>query len=272
MLDSIFSATQDVASRAQLHKLLRLASNEDIPPKASRFRVHGWRWHHLGVVRDLTRLHETAVARSSHLCDVSNPQSRVSRQQLLEFLKYIVHDNWQLHNHVEKTLFLPWIRTRDDDVLHARRTAIVAHERERLSSNSALLKRHVHKWVHCSPTQCDKELHVILSRIDRLKYNAASLFKASEAVFIPRVMALFSDEEQLRFNSTVLKNISGRQARTSLVIFHDAIQQSDPIIADGDDRTDFENAVPAAVRKLALPYWRGKFVHRKARFLTDPDR
>lgn len=275
MLDGAISATQDLAIRAQLHKLRQLShssgseSSNDV--SSTRFRVHGWRWHHLGIVRDLARLHKQGTNRKLQMCDVRNPRAQQSRRQFLDALRYIIDDNWALHNFVEGNVMLPWIDRRERNGVTEQRHAIIETERQRLETDSKALANRVDQWVVGRPRTCEREADAILMNVERLRRNAALLFEASEAVLVPQVMRLFSEKEQLKFNSTVLKKITGRQARISLVIFRDAVDQTEPVVAKKADAEDFENSVPGPIRRLAVPYWRSKFVDERIRFITEGD-
>lgn len=266
MLDQLISPT-DIARRTQLRNLERTNQTSDFLP---RFRVRAWRWHHLGIVRDLSRL-ERGLSRAPTLCSVGHA-GKTTRAQVLDALNYILEDNWKLHNFVERSLFVPWLSGKKPaDPALRRHIQLVAEERDRLRKDAQGLTKAVHKWVHAEPAHCTRELGSLTGRVRKLRENAARLFGASEAVFVPRVVSVFDDKEQGTFNRTVLKNITGRQARISLIIFGDAVQQSDPIVATETDAADFENDIPAPIRRLAMPYWRSKFIGQRIKFITGEE-
>lgn len=275
MFNTAVEATQDVTSQVQLRKLKHasLAAKPATPPNIpNRFRVYGWRWHHLGIVRDLSRLQTQIENKRRLLCPVqSSPQARSTRLQLVDSLHYILHDNWNLLNYVESTIFLPWLARQERDVRTSRkRLSIIQNERHRLLKDSQHLSSVVTAWVDVESSQCEQGLHRIMHLLSRLNRNAHALFEASESVVIPRVRFLFSEKEQLRLNRRILNAISPVQARISLVIFRDAVDQQHPVVANRQDKEDFEHSVPAPIRTLGVPYWRRKFVDRKMRFLTQP--
>lgn len=188
-------------------------------------------------------------------------------------VQYIVRDNWALHNDVEHSLFLPWISDREPLEVRRDYVDVVHRERQRLELHAQALEMRVSNWstfnydhVH----HCESELQNIITAIQRLRRNASTLFKASEQLFVPRVKHLFSESEQLQFNSQVLKHISGKQARMSLVMFRDGVDMSEPIVALRDDLNNFERDVPAPIRRVGVPFWRSRFVGEKTRFLTEP--
>lgn len=219
-------------------------------------------------MRDLSRLERGLSARSGSLC-LAGPGAMRTRKQVLDALRYILDDNWALHNFVEQSLFIPWARGKKPvEPVLGRHVRLVAEERERLQMEANVLTNAVEKWVDVGRARCRGELGGIKERVRRLRENAATLFAASEAVFVPRVVNMFDEKEQVQFNNSVLKNITGRQARISLVIFGDAVQQDDPVVATRTDRDDFENDIPAPIRKLAMPYWKNKFVGQRTRFIA----
>lgn len=150
-----------------------------------------------------------------------------------------------------------------------RSVAAVSAERSRLADESLRLEKRVESWVDVSDDSCERELLSIVANIISLRRKASQLFQASEAFFIPRVRRNFSEKEQLKFNSKVLRNITGKQARISLVVFRDAVDSNEPRVASEQDFKDFESEIPSAIRRFALPHWRRKFVDHKIRFLTD---
>eukprot|EP00177_Eucheuma_denticulatum_P004022 GFKZ01007267.1.p1 GENE.GFKZ01007267.1~~GFKZ01007267.1.p1 ORF type:complete len:270 (+),score=46.11 GFKZ01007267.1:253-1062(+) len=257
----------DFARRAQLKQW---ASKLRVPPE--RFRVRAWRWHHLGVVRDLKRVEDTLERRGRGMCEEG-----VGRNQVLDVLEYIVRDNWGLHNVVEKSLFLPWLREGvkggPGEGRVEMRVRMVGEEREKLMGEAAGLLTEVERWVGMAAgTKCKRDVVGIQGKIGRLRERAGVLFRASEAMFVPEVVATFSESEQRRFNEQVLKRITGRQARVSLVVFRDAVKQTAPVVASKKDEREFERDIPAAIRKWALPFWRRRFVAHKIRFITGEDK
>lgn len=263
------------------------AKTKQSPARSTRFRVHGWRWHHLGIIRDLTRLHMRGTHRASALCDASGrPEiAAAQRAAFQKALLYILRDNWGLHNSVEERFFLPWVQKAaaaavtaaakdvaatpgQGDVTASVR--VISGERARLARESDHLARMVDKWAKTDslPT-CRRDLRQILGIITKLRKDATRLFDVSEAVLIPRVLQSFTEKEQLQFNHSVLNCISGKEARVSLVIFRDAVDRSHAVVASPTDWTDFQASVPAPIRNLALPYWRNKFVRDKAKFLAE---
>lgn len=251
------------------------------------FVVHGWRWHHLGIVRDLRRLSASIQKRQTQLCPASAHQgpskitptstARLQWVALKDMLDHILDDNWRLHDYVEEALFFPWLAKRLDSE-HPRLyqpflkdVALIASQRELLTRDAKALARSVSVTVNDGlekivrdGASCGRTVHAIRSKLDRLSKNADTLFEASEAAMIPRVIEAFSRAEQLRFNDKVISNLSGRQARISLVVFKHAVHDSP------HDALHFQNGVPAPIRKIALPYWFKKFVAHKIRFVADP--
>ena len=240
---------------------------------SSRFRVHGWRWHHLGIERDFLRLQTSAKQKQHNLCNPSFPTtSSRDREHFFRFLQYIIHDNWSLHDYVQQSVFFPWLQQRDTSATIRNHLSLIDTERQRLATDANELVKRTKKWAISTDNgySCRKERDHILTKMDRLRTSAALLFKASEAVVIPRVLMLYTDKEQLGFNSTVLKHISGEQARISLVIFRDAVERNNkPVVAEKEDLDDFLHAVPKPIRVLGLPYWRKKFTHDKLSFVRE---
>lgn len=267
MFDHVLTPA-DIARRVQLQRLQHSSRTTEHLP---HFRVRAWRWHHLGVVRDLSRLERGLSNRSGAMC-IESPAAVDTRRQALDALRYILDDNWKLHNFVERALFVPWMSNRKPiDPSLRQHIRLVAAERERLQKEAGGLANQVAKWVNAEPVGCKRELSGITEQVRKLRENATRLFAASEAVFVPRVVDTYSAKEQGKFNDKVLKSITGRQARISLVIFGDAVQQDEPVVATKSDSKDFENDIPAPIRKLAMPYWRNKFVGQRAKFIAGED-
>lgn len=247
--------------------------NETHSNLSSRFRVHGWRWHHLGIERDFLRLSTRAKQKQHNLCNPSFPTtSSRNREHFVHFLQYIINDNWSLHDYVQQSVFFPWLQHRDQSATVRNHLSVIDTERQRLATEANALVKRTEKWARSTDNgySCRKERDSILTTMDRLRTSATLLFKTSEAVVIPRVLMFYTDKEQLRFNSTVLKHISGEQARISLVIFRDAVERSNkPVVAEKEDLEDFLHAVPKPIRVLGLPYWRKKFTNDKLSFVRE---
>lgn len=315
MFESVVETAKKFVHQWQLHQFSKRAvkpsskvDDKSLAPKSSRFRVHGWRWHHLGIVRDLKRLQAQGELRCHALCDSGDTsRSRALREDMRAALQYILNNNWRLHNTVEQRLFVPWVkqgasglRARNENRALRRDIAVIETERMRLTGDAHALAIAVDRWVgdideegtpetitlpttstispprpgrssrQTNSNACRRDLNTILRRIDRLTRSAQLLFDSSEAVLIPHVKAAFSEADQLRFNHQVIRNISAEDARISLVIFRDAIDRTPPVIASRADWSDFHTSVPIAIRKFALPYWRSKFVESRTTFLSGP--
>lgn len=115
-----------------------------------------------------------------------------TRKQVLDALKYILDDNWALHNlkFVEQALFIPWAGGRKPvETGLKRHVRPVAEERESLRKEANVLTKAVEGWVltkavegwvDVEPVRCRRELVCIKERVRRLRENAATLFEASE--------------------------------------------------------------------------------------------
>lgn len=250
------------------------------------FAVHGWRWHHLGIVRDLRRLSTGIQKRQMQLCPTSFqlenelPLASSARQQwiaLQDMLNYILVDNWGLHNFVECKMFFPWLENRHnlkdefhrkvflkDKALIERQRALLARQANTLAKLVSSAAGSGFKHDLRNSDACTRTLREVRAKVDQLSNDAERLFIASEAVMVPRVISLFTRGEQLQFNNTVISSISGKQARISLVIFKHATEESP------EDASQFQNGVPAPIRRLALPFWFKRFVAHKIRFIAEP--
>lgn len=289
MLDEFLDRPKRWLTRLQLSNLSQRFKSSDSGEyglgagkgiRLDGFVVYGWRWHHLGVVRDLRRLSTSIKKRQAQLCPATftlTPAARLQWSALKDMLDHILQDNWGLHDHVEQSLFFPWIEKRlssdypqihqlflKDAALIASQRALLAQDAKALAQLVSVIVTEKFEKTAQSGTACARIVHSVRSKVDRLSEDADNLFAISEATMIPRVVDIFSRAEQLRFNDKVISNISGKQARISLVIFKHAIHDSP------QDAINFQRGVPAAIRKLALPYWFKKFVAHKIRFVTDP--
>lgn len=296
MLDEFLDRPKRWLTKLQLTKLSQRLYNSgdgkngyalDERIRRDEFFVYGWRWHHLGIVRDLRRLSTSIEKRQAQLCPASSSRGSTSFAltssahsqwiALKDMFDHILHDNWELHDHVEEVFFFPWIEKRlrsEYPHLHLpflKDVALIGTQRALLAQDAKALAQLVSATVTDqfgenikSGGACARSLHSIRSKVDRLSKETRTLFAASEAAMIPRVTDTFSRAEQLRFNDKVISNISGKQARISLVIFKHAIHDSPR------DALHFRRGVPAPIRKLALPYWFKKFVAHKVRFVIHP--
>ena len=265
------SSIHEFFSQAQLELLRRRQSSNSSSRNASKeFRVLGWKWHHLGLIRHLSALQTEAKRQKHAMCMPSMDGSSLKkREQFLESTRFIVIDSWQLHNFVESKLFFPWISSRDKSDSMGRTFAIIKSERDRLSNESEVLTKSIENWVHCSPAKCESQLERILGTLRGLHQKANRLFDTSEDVVVPHVLRLFSEKEQKEFNSFVLKNLSGSEKRESLVVFNDGVSNNEQGLISEEDRRKFKNELPSAVRRILLPFWVKNMYGQKLRFLRD---
>lgn len=218
------------------------------------FHVHGWRWHHLGVVQDLRQI--AFAAQAPALCAAGGGPLR---KELAGAFEHVLDDNWGVHDDVEDKLFFPWVRSRAGGTRKIALAALTARRRAGARRREDL-RRDLAAFGRCKGgSTCTVHANRAASGVTALADEAAALFAAEEKLLVPLVTKLFSRQEQATFNKEVIRSLSSRQARVSLVVFRDAVQSSPK------ERSEFEREVPAPVRVL-VPYWRRKFAHIRNTF------
>lgn len=243
----------------------------------ANFQIHAWRWHHLGIVHDLKRFQIASRKHSSILlCPPSSSSSTTNMQRLHHVtddqrriqaaLRYILVDNWGVHNIVEETLLYPWLQTPPSSSSFTTITPLqlpssIISERTRLRTQAESISTQFQK---CCKTHND--VTMLLDNVDTLTVNAERLFEASEALIMSHVAQYYSAKEQKIFNDRVLSNLSNRQMRVAAVAFRDAVDVRNRK-ATNLDRRNFQSTLPSIVRGVAIPYWKSKFVKREIAFL-----
>lgn len=239
--------------------------------KSNTFHIHAWRWHHLGIVRDLGRLQKQANKQSYKLCPTANSNPSIKKRiELYTALMYILKDNWKIHDKVEQTLLFPWLLKKSDESKTTLKSqSIISTESKKLNSFSDQLSLFVDRWARNTQLDnqaCMLQLYYIERQLDHLRSGASNLFQLSENMVMPQVLMYASDSDQKSFNDSVLARLSGREVRVAAVGFKDAVEHC----GNGQDKLNFGNNVPSIVRKVAIPYWRKKLVRRRDSFLRNP--
>lgn len=233
--------------------------------KRAPYRVHGWRWHHLSLVRDLGVV---GAALSGRRVCTEGAAGAAERRAVARAFAHVLEDNWAVHDAVEGELLYPWVATRSGvarrtaiRALDARRGALKARRERVLGSLRAF------QQLERGGDVCAVRARGAAADVHSLRAAAAATFAAAERVVVPAVRALYSEDEQRTFNRNVIRGLSARQAQVALVIFRDGIYDSRR--ASAADRADFERQVPRAIRAL-VPVWRRALCGIRASFFMPP--
>lgn len=277
-LTNLGSNLQDVFARIRL-TALRLVNKPTSSSKSDAsseapFLVTGWRWHHLGISRDLQRARTQLLRRGPSLCKASP----LERQTVLSALDHIFESNWDIHDATETRLLLPWATTRGDRRISSV-AALISREAARLRKRRSALRTHTVRWAsedygngvknQANIGRCIRETEVLAREFEALRRAANTLFTAAEETFIPLIRTKFSVREQKKFNDRVLASLSSRETRVVLVVFFDALFGTKPSVAKPQDVRDFETSVPAPLRGIAVPLWRRRLIGERANFLLE---
>lgn len=211
------------------------------------YRVHGWIWHHLSVLRDLKLV--SGALNGGGICTAGNAGER-ARRDVARAYQHVLDDNFEVHDLVETRLLFPWVRERAGrariialDLLGTRRRALVAR-RERLRDDILRLNS------NC----CDVRAARAAADVELLRRSAAGYFDLAERIVIPAVRARYTEPEQEAFNRRVIRMLSPLQAQIALVVFRDTLYDERGGASE-EDRRNFERQVPGAIRAL-VPLWR----------------
>lgn len=249
----------------------------------ANFQIHAWRWHHLGIVHDLKRFQTASRKQSSILlCPPSSTSSSLTtstsssssstsggrhrlsdeHRRIQAALRYILVDNWGVHDIVEDTLLFPWLQSPPSlTITPLNLPRSITSERLRLRKQADLLSS---QFSQCC--QSESDVARLLGSVDKLAVNAERLFEASEALVMSHVAQHYPKREQKKFNDSVLSRLSSRQVRVAAVSFRDAVDQRNRKATDLD-RRNFQGTLPSIVRGVAIPYWKNKFVKHELAFL-----
>lgn len=216
------------------------------------YRVHGWRWHHLSIIRDLD--HVKRLLQETNVCSAGT-QGVIARQQIARVYTHVLDDNWQVHDDVEARLLYPWVCER---IGRSRQVAIsvLSTRRRALNARRERLRDAV---ITLGNGQCEIRRARAIADTVALRRCAQSIFESAERVVIPAVRTLFSVDEQRAFNRKVLKSLSPLQSQLMLVVFNDTIFANNHSVANEEDRRNFVNQVPLPIRAL-VPLWRKSFL------------
>ena len=77
-------------------------------PNEPKFLVHGWRWHTLSLIRDLSRLGQLAKDISSH-SHRGDDVSEEKLNQLESASSYVIDFNMKALPRIEEKTFFPWL-------------------------------------------------------------------------------------------------------------------------------------------------------------------
>lgn len=229
-----------------------------------RFRVHGWRWHTMSVIREL-RLLQTLVSSSG------------KTEEVTQGFDHVVGFNMKGLNRVESKLFFPWLKekldlipdegakqafqrvlktaTKQQEVLKEKAQDMVSSSREE-SSIQAKFMLCAHKrntQTNALATQATTEDLSLL--VTTMVSTLEEIARIQTTYLIPAIATLVPEPEQVSFNSKVLRNMGILDSRTYLVGMYEAIQ------GDTEEIELFEEEIPFIPRYM-IPRWK--------RLLYDP--
>ena len=216
------------------------------------YRIHGWRWHHLSILRDLD--HVNQLLHSPSVC-AAGAQGARARQQVSRVYAHVLDDNWEVHDEVERRLLYPWVSARAGGARQVALT-VLGGRRRALGARRERLRDAV---VQLGNGQCEVRRARAAADAAALRRAARAVFGAAERVVVPAVRALFSADEQRAFNRRVIRTLSPLQSQLMLVVFNDTMYAHRNAVATDDDRRNFESQVPRPIRAL-VPLWRKTFL------------
>ena len=218
------------------------------------YRIHGWRWHHMSVLRDLTLVR--GALSGTRVCAPGGAGAR-ARRDVSRAYAHVLDDNFEVHDAVETRLLFPWVRERCGP---ARRLALglLAGRRRALVERRERLRDDIARLAGATPRCCEMRAARAAADVELVRRAAATYFEVAERVVVPAVRTGYSVAEQSAFNRRVLKMLSPLQAQIVLVVFSDTLYDRNGGASE-QDRKDFERQVPAPVRAL-VPLWRSSLL------------
>lgn len=256
------------------------------------FHVHPWRWHHRSLVSDLRRLErwltcpqevrQRCRARDRKEVILTFTKNGASRDEaILQSYRFVMEENWRIHNFVEETIFFPWLFGKFPEAsgtlraFDERRNSLKDRQRKVLEQlEDSLVNKKVpdegetDEWrlgrrLFREPNfLCLRKSHRAGAMLRSLSADLDRLFHDEEMYVVPLVATRVSAHEQSELNDRVLNSLDGGDARTSLVIFHEWVKHS-------NDETEwklFRRLIPPPLR-LLIPHFRARFYSTRSGLL-----
>ncbi|KAK1866698.1 hypothetical protein I4F81_009214 [Pyropia yezoensis] len=230
------------------------AAGDGIAGEARGFRLHGWRWHHVAIGRELGAI-STALGSG---VDCGDPSAVAAVVDAFAFARRSV---WAVHNTMEREVLFPWIDT--GRAVSAALSSFAA-ERERLEAAATEVEARLARLAAATAERdapwrgvaaCGPETARAAAAVRVLADEAAALFAAEEAALIPLVTGDFSADEQARVFLTAVHGLAGGlrgpTAKLQLVLFHEALKAG----GGGEEWGHFKREVPRPARAW-IPVWK----------------
>jgi len=256
------------------------------------FRLHGWRWHHVAITRELAAI-QTALAAGVNCGDADAVAAVVDA---FAFARTSV---WAVHNEMERAVLFPWIDTglcaapanggaggpptstaavvgdarRGTPVAgrsEARQRAVSAAlasfgaERERLEAASAEVQEHLMRLATATAERdapwrgvaaCGPETRRAVAAVRSLTDEARALFAAEEAALIPLVSNDFSPDEQARVFLTAVHGLAGGLRGSTAKLQLVLFHEALKAGGGGEEWGHFKREVPRPARAW-IPVWK----------------
>ena len=201
------------------------------PSPLDSFKVHGYRWHSLSLLRDLRRLEALAS------------QEGVSQKSLEKAADYVAKFNQGTLVDIEETMFFPWIDERCSPTAEEKASLLSLRASKRSISSKSLSLPALSKSPSPSPA--------LRSLCADLAEETRKVLVAQDTLVVPIVVRDVSEKEQTKFNNLVLRKLGLLNSRVHLVGMRDAVWESGSSL----ERRLFEADIPRVARSM-IPRWR----------------
>lgn len=238
----------DSEAEATLRRTLQDAST------SGKFRVQGWRWHTMSVIREAERLQKLA-------------QQTDDVDRMKKAADYVVNFNLKALHRVE-AMFFPKMRLWMSDSKTANAETIEAFDKvvanlEEDQKKMAALGRSI---THSLSGSSDRNTaRTVASQSEELVDLAKSMLEREINLVMPAVGTFVEEKDQQKFNNQVIKFLGVLESRVHLVHMHEVVEEAN----SKHEQKLWEESIPSLPRSM-IPRWKRTLYEPKAAALVMP--
>eukprot|EP00977_Amphora_coffeiformis_P019920 scaffold7626_cov159-Amphora_coffeaeformis.AAC.4 len=287
--------------------VLRQFIQQHKPDCRINFKIQGWRWHTMSLIREASRLASALSSWSSSSSSSSEQQATTAKVDFQTVADYVVQFNMRGLHRIQDDLFFPWVRqeiqTRCLDPAVAAAFSAVMTQLERQQTELERLGKqlvsglyvfvrvrtplracaHVRLKLHYCLNHSNRNTGIYQTQLSRntidqasrttatLAATAQGMLKTEDALLVPIVAHFVPVREQVSFNNKVIRSLGVWDSRLHLVGMHEAVVHYKN--NDGDahaadvEYASFENEIPYLPRMM-IPRWKRNLYDPKVAILV----
>jgi len=225
-----------------------------------RFRIQGWRWHTMSLIRESGLLSLAAATEGSSNHDA-----------LSKAADYVINFNMKGLHRVENEVFFPWMRTKfgavgSPEVREAFLSIFdqVKSDQEKLSELGVSMMISVN-FMRSTVDEAQRKAAItqIAQLADSIMRLCQSILTRADSLFVPAIAFLVPESDQVFFNNLVLVKLGVLNSRLHLVGMHEAVLE-----LSEEEQKLFQEEIPSLPRYM-IPRWKRLLYEPRAGILAS---